>query len=176
MIVYTGRLEWETMGLNTADLATLYLYAFLLGVLTGLRSITTPALVSWAARLKWLHLGSTPLEFLGYAATPYILSVLALGELIADKLPHTPSRKSPGPFLWRIVVGAFCGCALAYGTAQPPIAAGLLGAFGAVAGTLGGYELRMRLVKAIGGKDMPIALLEDAVAIGGSLLIVSRFS
>jgi uncharacterized membrane protein len=34
----------------------------------------------------------------------------------------------------------------------------------------------MRLVKAIGGRDFPIALLEDCIAIGGSLLIVSRFS
>jgi uncharacterized membrane protein len=43
-------------------------------------------------------------------------------------------------------------------------------------GTLGSYEARMRLVKAIGGKDLPIALLEDAVAICGGLLIVSRLS
>jgi uncharacterized membrane protein len=47
---------------------------------------------------------------------------------------------------------------------------------GAVVGTLGGYEFRARLVKATGGKDLPIALLEDAIAIGGAFFLVSRFS
>jgi uncharacterized membrane protein len=42
-----------------------------------------------------------------------------------------------------------------------------------VAGTLGGYEFRARLVGAIGGKDLPVALLEDIIAIGGALWIVS---
>jgi len=48
------------------------------------------------------------------------------------------------------------------------------GAIGAVAGTMGGYEFRSRLVKATGGKDLPIALLEDVIAIGSAFLIVSR--
>jgi uncharacterized membrane protein len=47
---------------------------------------------------------------------------------------------------------------------------------GAVAGTLGGYEFRARLVRAIGGKDLPIALLEDAIAIVGAIVVVSRFA
>jgi uncharacterized membrane protein len=158
------------------DLTTVISYAFLLGVIAGLRSMTPPALVSWAARLKWLHLDTTPLAFLGYAVIPYIASLLALAELVADKLPSTPSRKAPGPFIWRILMGGFCGCAVAYGSAQSPIAGGIAGAIGAVAGTYGGYEFRSRLVKATGGKDLPIALLEDAIAIGGALFIVSRFA
>ena len=72
-----------------------YVLAFLIGVASGLRSMTAPAAVSWAARLGWLHLEDTWLAFFGFAATPYILSVLAIGELIADKLPKTPSRKAP---------------------------------------------------------------------------------
>ena len=44
----------------------------------------------------------------------------------------------------------------------------VLGALGAAAGTLGGYEFLSRLVHATGGKDLPIALLEDAIAIGGA--------
>ena len=46
---------------------------------------------------------------------------------------------------------------------------------GAVVGTFGGAELRGRLSRAI-GNDLPIALLEDAVAIGCALLIVSQFA
>jgi uncharacterized membrane protein len=149
-----------------------FVLAFLIGVVAGLRALTPLAAVSWAARLGWLHLDNTWLAFLGYAATPYIVSVLAIGELINDKLPKTPSRKAPPGFIARIVTGAMCGAALAL--AAPPLL--VAGAIGAVVGTLGGYEFRSRLVKAIGGKDLPIALLEDAIAIGGAFLIVSRLS
>lgn len=151
-----------------------YFLAFLIGIVAGLRSMTAPAAVSWAARLGWLHLENTRLAFLGFAATPYVLTVLALGELIADKLPKTPSRKSPVGFIGRIVSGALCGAALG-ATGQALIGGLLAGVLGAIAGTLGGYELRMRLVTAIGGKDLPIALLEDAIAICGAFLIASRF-
>jgi uncharacterized membrane protein len=159
----------------TGDRMSIYVLAFLIGVIAGLRSMTAPAVVSWAARLGWLHLENTWLAFLGAAITPYILSLAAVGELISDKLPKTPSRKTPVPFAARVVMGAFCGAAL--GAPSQGLIGGLLaGALGAVAGTLGGYEARMRLVKAIGGKDLPIALLEDAVAICGGFLIVSRLS
>ncbi len=145
--------------------------AFLIGVIAGLRSMTAPAAVSWAARLGWLHVENTWLAFLGFQFTPYIITVMAIGELIADKLPKTPSRKAPGPFGFRIVSGAFCGAALSGGS----IAGAVAGALGAVVGTLGGYEFRARLVRATGGRDLPIALLEDVMAIGGAVLIVSRF-
>jgi len=152
---------------------SIYGWAFLIGVIAGLRSLTAPAAVSWAARLGWLHLENTGLAFLGYAATPYILTVLAVAELVADRLPTTPSRKAPVGFTARIVTGALCGAAL--GAANQALAAGLImGVLGAIAGTLGGYEARVRMAKAI-GKDLPAALIEDAIAIGGALWVVSRF-
>ena len=151
-----------------------YVLAFLIGVVSGLRSMTAPAVVSWAARLGWLHLENTWLAFLGYSVTPYITSLLAIGELIADQLPSTPSRKAPPGFIARIVTGALCGAAL--GGSDAMIGGLLAGVVGAVAGTFGGYEFRVRLVKAIGGKDWPIALLEDAIAIGGGFLIAASAS
>ncbi len=159
-----GRILWSNGGIMSP-----YVLAFLIGATAGLRSLTPLAAVSWAARLGWLPLGNTWLAFFGFVYTPYILAVLALGELVADKLPKTPSRKAPGPFLFRIVSGTLCGAALTGGHAGGLIA----GALGGVAGTLGGYEFRARLVKAIGGKDLPIALLEDVIAIGGAIWIVS---
>ena len=152
-----------------------YVLAFLIGTVTGLRSMAAPAVVSWAARLGRLHLENTWLAFLSYTAAPYILSVLAIVELINDKLPKTPSRKTLGPFIGRVAVGALCGAAV--GSTSQSLLGGLLaGMLGGVAGTLGGYEFRARLVKAIGGRDLPIALLEDAIAICGAALIVSRLS
>jgi len=150
-----------------------YVLAFLIGVIAGLRSLTAPAVVSWAAHLGWLKLENTWLAFLGYTATPYILSVLAIAELIADKLPKTPSRKAPPGFVTRLVTGALCGAA--FGLADHALMACLLaGIAGGVTGTLAGYEFRKRLVLAIGGNDLPIALLEDVIAIGGAFLIVTR--
>ena len=149
-----------------------YVLAFLIGVIAGLRSMTAPAVVSWAARLGWLHLEGTPLVFLGSPVTSYIFTALALGELIADKLPTTPSRKSVAPFVGRIGTGALSGAAI--GAASGELLGGLIaGSLGGVAGTLGGYEFRSRLVKATGGKDLPIAILEDVIAIAGAIWIVA---
>ena len=149
----------------------IYLAMFLIGVIAGLRAMSAPAAVSWAARLGWINLENSWLAFLGFSFTPYIFSVLALVELITDQLPSTPSRKSPMQFGTRIISGALCGAAI--GTSNGTLAVGLvLGILGAIAGTLGGYEARVRLVKAIGGNDLPIALAEDVIALGGAFLIV----
>ena len=143
--------------------------AFLIGVIAGLQAVTTPV-VSWAARLGWINLSGTHLAWLGYAATPWIFSILALGEIINDKLPATPSRKVPPQFIARVVMGAFCGAAL--GLSHESLIGGiLLGAIGAVVGTLGGSAIRAGLAKAF-GNDLPAALLEDFVAVVGGLFIV----
>ena len=144
--------------------------AFLIGVVAGLRALTPLAVISWAARLGWLPLQGTWLAFLGFAVTPYIFTVLAIAELIVDKLPQTPSRKAAMPFVVRIVSGSLCGAALGMPSLSS-IGGGVAGALGAVAGTLGGYKFRSQLVKAIGGRDLPIALLEDAIAIVAAVLI-----
>jgi len=151
---------------------TTLILAFFIGVIGGLRAMTAPAAISWAARLGWLHLENTWLTFLGAPITPYILSVLCIGELINDKLPKTPSRKLPVPFAVRILVGAFSGAALGYPAGEMILGA-VAGAIGGVAGTLGGYEFRRRLAQSV-GNDLPVALLEDAIAVGLAFWIVSR--
>ena len=151
---------------------TLFL-AFALGVVAGLRSMTAPAAVAWGAHLGWLSLEGTPLAFLGSVAARYILLAAMLAELVADKLPFTPSRTRPGPFVGRIVAGGLAGAALATGVGQSLPLGGLAGALGAVAGTLGGYKIRASLVPAIGVPDYVVALAEDVVAVGGALLILA---
>jgi uncharacterized membrane protein len=146
------------------------LLALLIGIVAGLRAMTAPAAVSWAASLGFLTLGDGWLAFLGYRFTPWILSLLALGELVTDQLPSTPSRKVPVQFAARIVSGALCGAAITYPGGS--IAVGIVaGAVGAVIGTLGGAAARARLADALRG-DRPAALIEDAVAILGAALIV----
>lgn len=149
---------------------TVYLFALLIGVVAGLRAMTAPTAVSWAAHLGWLPLQNTPLAFLGFAATPYVFSVLAIVELITDQLPRTPSRTVPMQFGARIVLGALCGAAI--GASQGALTGGLVaGVIGAVIGTLGGAKVRAALARSF-GRDLPAALIEDAVAIIGAVLIV----
>jgi uncharacterized membrane protein len=143
----------------------------LIGVVAGSRTLTAPAAVSWAAHLGWLHLHGTPLGWLDATVAPYILSLLAIAELIIDKLPTTPSRKAPVGFGARMVSGAICGAAICM--AGGAWIAGLIaGGAGAVIGTLGGFEFRLRLAKAIGGRDLPIALVEDVCAVGAAAWII----
>ena len=151
--------------------STVLLLALLIGIIAGLRAMTAPAAVSWAARLGWLKLAPTSLAFLGYAFTPWIFTALALGELVTDQLPTTPSRKVPVQFGTRLLTGGLSGAAIGAGSGQ--LVAGLLaGVVGAVIGTLGGAAVRGRLAAAF-GQDRPAALIEDAVAIGGAFLIMS---
>ena len=151
-----------------------YLLAVVIGIVAGLRAFTPLALVSWATRVGWLELGGSRLAFLGYAAVPWILTILALGELVTDQLPKTPSRKIPIQFGARVVSGAICGAALGM-QADSFVAGMLLGAIGAIIGTLGGARARERLAQRF-GKDRPAALLEDVTAAGVALLTTVVFA
>jgi uncharacterized membrane protein len=128
-----------------------------------------PAAVSWAARLGWLDVHGTWLAFFARPLTPWIFTLLALGELVTDQLPSTPSRKSPMQLAGRVISGGLCGAAFT-AAAGPWINGLLLGMFGAVVGTLLGYRLRQRLAAAF-HRDRPAALFEDAVALAGACLV-----
>ncbi len=144
------------------------LLAFAIGIVAGLRSMTAPAAASWAAHLGAVDLDGSWLAFLAQPWAPWILTVLALAELVVDKLPRTPRRTKPGGFGARIVTGAVSGAALA---AAATIGGAVAGILGAVLGTLGGYACRARLTVAW-NRDLPAALVEDAVAIAAAAAIV----
>ena len=146
------------------------LLAFAIGVVAGLRTMTAPAAVAWAASNGVLAIDSSPLEFLGWRFTPWLLTLLAAGELVFDKMPATPSRKMLMPFAARMFSGALSGAAI--GIAGNAALAGLaLGVLGAMAGTLAGAWGRARLAACF-GRDLPAALAEDALAIGLAALVV----
>ena len=156
------------------DTSTVFGLAFAIGCIAGLRTFTPLAAAGTAAYLGWINLQGDWLAFLGNPVAAYIFGPLALAELVTDKLPNTPSRKTTGPFVARIVSGGLSGAALGAAGHQSWIAGAVLGGLGAVAGTLGGYEARTRLVKAFKSPDFMVALLEDAVAVGSGLFLVTR--
>jgi uncharacterized membrane protein len=154
--------------------AVLYLGCFAIGIIAGLRSLTAPALVSWAVRLGWLDLTGSRLSFLGSGTATIILSLLALGELVADKLPKTPNRTDLGPLVFRMITGGFSGLVVCGSAHQSLLIGAILGVLGSIAGTFAGFGIRHRLVRDFGLPDFAVALAEDIIAIGGGLLIVSH--
>jgi len=151
--------------------ALVLLLALLIGVIAGLRALTAPAAVAWAASVEWIDVSGTWASWVGNWVTVAILTILAAGELLTDPLPKTPSRKNPTPFTTRLITGGFTGAVIgtAWGYPWGALGAGIVGA---ALGTVGGYEARKRLTATNKGRDLPVALAEDVVAVGGGLLIV----
>lgn len=150
------------------------LVAFCLGGLTGLRAFTPLTVLAWTMHFRWIRLDGSPFWFLHTLAACIVLTLLALGELYLDKRPGTPSRlKLPG-MTGRICFGFLCGYIAGEAWGAKWQVAAVFGLVGAVIGAVAGYEVRKGMVHAIHWHDLPVALLEDLVAIGGSILLISR--
>ncbi|MGB9475949.1 MAG: DUF4126 family protein [Candidatus Udaeobacter sp.] len=151
-----------------------FVLAIGIGIVAGLRALLAPAMVAWAAHLGWLNLQGSPLAFMGSTAAVAIFTVLAVGELVGDKMPQTPKRTALPPLLARIVTGGLCGATLCAAAGQSLLAGALLGGIGGLIGAFAGYEIRKRLVRNLHIKDFFVAICEDLVAIGLAYLLVSR--
>jgi uncharacterized membrane protein len=151
------------------------LLTFGIGFVGGLRSMTAPAVVAWAAHLGWIGLAGSPLAFMGSRWAVAMWTVFAMGEFIGDLLPKTPARTAPMPLIVRIVIGLLTGGCLAIAGGIALWIGALIGGIGAVAGAFGGYQARAGLVRAFHVQDFVIAIPEDLVAIGLGLLLVSRY-
>src|SRR2546430_4277351 len=151
------------------------LLAFGIGVVTGLRSMTAPAVVAWAAHLGWINLHGSSLAFMGSAWAVGIFTLGALGEFVADQLPSTPARTAAVGLTARIVIGLLTGACLGIAGGASYWLGALIGAIGAIAGAFGGYQARVTLVRGLHVPDAAIAIPEDLVAIGLGLLLVSRY-
>jgi len=151
-----------------------FLLAFGIGIVAGLRSLLAPAVIAWAAHFDLLNLNASPLAFMGSRTAAVIFSILAVGELIADKLPATPKRTTLAPLLARVLLGALSGASLCLAAGTSLLVGALLGGIGGVIGAFVGYEVRRRIVNNLHIKDIFVALCEDAVAIGLACFIVSR--
>ena len=146
-----------------------------LGVVNGLRTLTAVAVLCWGSRLGWYSFAHTPFFFLSHPVSLGVFTVLAVGELIGDKLPKTPSRIGLFPLTGRTAFGAATGAAVASLAGLSLVLGGILGGIGALLGSFAGFLLRRSLTKGAGLPDLPVALVEDAVAIGGAVFIISRF-
>jgi uncharacterized membrane protein len=158
--------------IESSSLNYVFLLALGIGIVAGLRSLTAPAVVAWGAYLSWLNLHGSPLAFMGSTTAVGIFSVLAIGELVADKLPMIPKRTAPAPLMARIITGGLCGACLCASAGQSLVVGAFLGGIGAVVGAFLGYGIRRRLDLHI--NDLVVAVCEDVAAVGLALFVVSR--
>lgn len=148
--------------------------ASLLGLATGLRSQLPLALLAVAANNdQFAQKPEGPLRLFHSRNALIGLSLSAIGELIGDKLPMTPSRLAAGPLGGRLAIGALAGAALAADRREPVPMAAALCAAGAGVGSYAGYHLRAGLGSATGIPDPVWAVAEDVVAISLGLLVVN---
>ncbi len=146
-----------------------------IGIVAGMRSLTAPAVVAWAAHMGWINPHNSPLAFMGSVWAVAIFTVLALVEFIADQLPSTPARTGAVGLSARVVTGALTGACLALAGGATVWLGALAGTVGGIAGAFGGYRARVGLVRALRVPDFAIAIPEDLIAIGLGLFLASRF-
>jgi uncharacterized membrane protein len=149
-----------------------YAFAATIGAVTGLRCLSGPAVIATAARTRRLNVKRTPLAWLGSSKALPIASALAIGEMIADKLPFIPDRVKPGPLAGRAITGALCGYVVfrAGGGNRQAIPGALIGSAAALAAAWVGYQYRRK-------SPLPgivSALIEDAVAAGAGALVIRK--
>jgi len=133
----------------------------LLGLASGLRTMTPMAVLCWFSYLGYLPVGGTWASWTSHGTTVAIFTVCAIGELMVDKLPRTPNRTAPGPLFARLVFGGLVGCIAATALNGAGIEGVLLGVVGAALGAFGGFMVRRHIVETAGCTDGPIALTED---------------
>src|SRR5438445_13254404 len=85
------------------------LLTFGIGVVAGLRSMTAPAVVAWAAHMGWISLSGSPLAFMGSVWAVAVFTLGALAEFVADQLPIAPARTTAVPLTPRIVLVLLTG-------------------------------------------------------------------
>lgn len=136
--------------------------AALAGAATGGRAFTGLAALAMTARQD----ASTPPDIvLTRPDVRGLVGVLAVGELVADKLPAAPSRLEPLGLSGRIVIGALCGAIVDDDDGAGTVGCALVGALAAVAAAWLGTRWRSGAFSAF-GRDWVGAVIEDATVTG----------
>jgi uncharacterized membrane protein len=142
-----------------------------IGAVSGFRSMAGPAILSQAANRKLLDLRGTPLAWCSADNAATTSALLAVGELIADKLPFMPDRIKPPSLFFRAVSGAVCGYAISgrRSSKQERWMSAVVGASAALAASWAGFEYRKRV------KLPPLlaAVIEDAFTLGAGASLIS---
>lgn len=150
--------------------ALTYAQAIGIGAVAGMRTMSAPALVSYAATTGQNEGMSQTL--LASQNVSKVLGLLAVGEMIADKLPGIPDRTSAPSLAARAASGAFSGAAIFTSRKKSLGIGAAVGALAAVASAFALFHLRRKAGKELNLPDPVVALAEDALVIGAGFAIL----
>jgi uncharacterized membrane protein len=163
---------------RTADPTTTYARALILGMVSGLRSMTGLATLALATQPDgpYASLAEAPPQWRWIATRAGLagFGLAAVGEFVGDKLSITPDRTTPPALAGRLGCGALAGAITCRAVGHSPAIGGALGATGALIGTFAGYTYRVRVARSTGMPDLPLALVEDATAVVVALGVTRR--
>jgi uncharacterized membrane protein len=142
-----------------------YIQSTTLGFVTGIRSMSSLALLGWTSDKSLVGL-QLPIQLLTTFA--------AIGEAVADKLPVIPSRTSPAPYIGRLVIGGVSGMILCRREQVPPILGVITAVLGAATGAYASTYGRTKLSKATKIPDPVVGILEDVLVTGLGTLFVRK--
>ena len=145
-------------------------WILLLGVVTGMRTMTGIAVVCWAAWLAFVPQTGWA-SWTGYLVSAVVFSLLAVGEALRDTQANTPSRKVLGSLLARLVFGGLVGALVGKAISEPLAGGILVGVVGTVFGTYGGFRARAWGARRV-GRDLPVAVLESVFAVALAVLAI----
>ena len=143
-----------------------------LGLLAGSRSIVVPALLSAHLANRSPRPAGGLARWLASRWVARAIQWMAFGELVGDKLPTAPARIAPPALIARGTMGALVGITLSQLGGRSWLVGALLGGASAVTGAFIGYHWRVNTVEDTGLPDLPVALAEDVVVIGGGRALV----
>ena len=130
-------------------------HALLIGIVAGLRTMIAPTAVAYS-RNSYLWM---------------IFAVLAIAELIGDKLPKTPARTMPLSLIARCISGGASAYFLVHGSLNGWLAA-LCGIVGALIGAYGGYGMRRLLTMRAKIPDIAVAIGEDVLTVALAIVAI----
>ena len=145
-------------------------YAAGMGAIAGMRSMAAPALLSrrlTQRKRPWdrLQPRAAAVRLLASPRSATVLTVLAAGEMAADKMPFVPARTELPSLVGRAASGALCGAVVAARRGGSKPVAAVIGAAAAVGMAHLAYCVRKRVGETTGLPDVVTALAEDAVVL-----------
>lgn len=126
------------------------------GLIAGLRSLSAPAAVS-AALAGQVGLAAQ--------AAP-VLRLLAIGEMLVDKLPGVPDRTSSPALAGRVIIGALAGTVLAAAYGRNLVVGATLAGATAALSSYVGLALRKAATDGLNLPDPLVAVAEDLLVVG----------
>jgi uncharacterized membrane protein len=153
-----------------------YVAAALMGTLAGMRSMAPAAVVGQLNRRGALTGVTGALRAVSGPGVMKVTNILALGELLADKLPITPNRTAVGPLLGRVFTGGLTGASVCSAKKRSALGGALIGAMAAVGTAYGAYALRKGAATKSRLPDAVIAIGEDVLVGSLGILLVSRLT